>query len=93
MKKMLMVFVLAFASLQVQAQPDSYATCIGCHGAGGEGGVGPQLDGQTSENIVEKLNKYRAGEQVGPMTAMMAPMAASLTDEQIKELGDYLSSL
>ncbi len=71
----------------------SYATCVGCHGAAGEGGVGPQLAGQAAADIIAKLNKYKAGEQVGPMTSMMAPMAAGLSDADIANIAAYTSSL
>jgi len=60
-----------------------YGSCVGCHGASGEGGVGPKLAGQTSADIADKLNKYKAGEQIGPMTPMMAPMAEGLSPDDI----------
>lgn len=67
-----------------------YATCIGCHGATGAGGVGPQLTGKTKDFLVDRIKTYRAGEQVGPMTAMMAPMVSSMTDEEIDRVVDYI---
>lgn len=76
----------------VQAGQPLYASCVGCHGVKGEGGVGPQLNAQSAENLEEKLIQYRAGETVGPMTAMMAPMAASLSDEDIKALSHYITT-
>jgi len=70
-----------------------YATCIGCHGAAGEGGVGPKLAGQAEADIASKLAQYKAGEQVGPMTAMMAPMAQGLSDEDINIVSAYIAGL
>ena len=35
-----------------------YAGCIACHGAKGEGGIGPSFKGQTSEYIASALNEY-----------------------------------
>ena len=67
-----------------------YSSCMGCHGMTGGGGVGPQLQGQSRDDIITKMTKYRAGEQVGPMTAMMAPMAANLKDAEIEALADYI---
>ncbi|WP_321323780.1 c-type cytochrome [Thiomicrorhabdus sp.] len=70
-----------------------YATCVGCHGAKAEGGVGPRLNNQKPEDIVAKLKKYKSGEQMGPMTAMMAPMASGLSDDDMKAIADYVTTL
>lgn len=78
------------ASVNGQA---AYATCLGCHGANAEGGVGPRLNDQTPEAIVAKLEKYKAGEQLGPMTGMMAPMAAGLTAADMKAISEYVVTL
>ncbi|SIO03265.1 Cytochrome c553 [Sulfurivirga caldicuralii] len=67
--------------------------CVGCHGANGEGGVGPKLAGQSAEDTAAKLHKYKAGEQVGPMTSMMAPMAAGLSDADIDNIAAYIATL
>lgn len=67
--------------------------CIGCHGAAGEGGVGPQLAGQAAADIIAKMHAYKNGEQVGPMTSMMAPMAAGLSDADIENIAAFTASL
>ncbi len=41
----------------------------------------------------QPLKKYKAGEQVGPMTSMMAPMAAGLSDADIENIAAYVSGL
>ncbi len=69
------------------------STCVGCHGANGEGGVGPKLAGQSAKAIAEKMHKYKAGEQVGPMTSMMAPMAAGLSDADIENIAAFIATL
>ncbi len=69
------------------------SSCAGCHGANGEGGVGPKLAGQSADDIKAKLHKYKAGEQVGPMTSMMAPMAAGLSDADIDNIAAYIATL
>ena len=69
-----------------------YATCIGCHGAAGEGGMGPKLAGQSIDALVTKLNLYKSGEQVGPMTAVMAPMAQPLSDAEILALAEHVQT-
>ena len=71
----------------------AYATCAGCHGGAGEGGVGPKLAGQAPADVVSKLQKYKAGEQVGPMTSMMAPMAAGLSDADMENIAAYVAGL
>jgi len=84
--------VAAVAAPKVKSGKSAYASCVGCHGAGGEGGVGPKLSGQTQSDIVAKLTKYKAGEQVGPMTAMMAPMAQNLSDGDIQVVAEYIAA-
>lgn len=69
-----------------------YSTCVGCHGAMGEGGVGPRLNNQTPADIVAKLELYKSGAEVGPMTAMMAPMAMPLSAEDMQVIADYITS-
>jgi cytochrome c len=92
MKNLLTLFLLS-ASVTVNASQELYATCAGCHGANGEGGLGPKLTGQTQEYVTDKLIQYRSGEQIGPMTAVMAPMAMTLTDEDIANLSAYISKM
>lgn len=75
-----------------QSGSSLYATCIGCHGATGGGGVGPKLAGQPKADLIAKLKQYKAGEQVGPMTAMMAPMASGLSDEEIETVSEYITT-
>ncbi|WP_019556542.1 c-type cytochrome [Thiomicrorhabdus arctica] len=81
---------------EVAAAPNGekiYATCVGCHGAKAEGGLGPRLNNQKPEDIVAKLKKYKAGEQMGPMTGMMAPMAAGLSEDDMKAIAEYVVTL
>ncbi|MBE0493251.1 MAG: cytochrome c [Thiomicrospira sp.] len=80
----------ANTTVAVASGQSLYSTCMGCHGATGSGGVGPQLTGKTKDFLVERMKAYRAGEQVGPMTAMMAPMVSGMTDEQIDRVVDYI---
>lgn len=82
----------AQAAGDASAGASAYGTCIGCHGSAGEGGVA-KLAGQTPAKIVELLHKYKAGEQVGPMTPMMAPMAAGLSDADIENIAAYAATL
>lgn len=89
----LVSFGMAAHAGDVNAGKGAYSTCMGCHGAGGEGGVGPAVKGKDAATLAGLMKKYRAGEQVGPMTAMMAPMAASLSDADIANLAAYMASM
>jgi len=101
MKKLLIAMsataLLSFGSAayagDAAAGQAAYATCVGCHGANGEGGVGPKLAGQSAAAIKDKLHKYKAGEQVGPMTSMMAPMATGLSDADIENIAAYVATM
>jgi cytochrome c553 len=66
-------------------------TCAACHGAQGQGGFGPKLQGQSADEITSKLLAYKAGETLGPQSALMWPTAKYLTDEQIDLIGAYIS--
>ncbi len=70
----------------------AYATCIGCHGENGEGGIGPKLAGQTTHEIIQKLTNYQAGKSMGPMTAMMAPIATGLSKRDMADIAAYTST-
>jgi len=70
-----------------------YAQCSACHGAQGQGGVGPMLAGKDAEYIVGRLTAYRNGEQVGAQSALMWGQAAGLSDTDIQDLADYISGL
>ncbi|MCF6346553.1 MAG: c-type cytochrome [Thiomicrorhabdus sp.] len=70
-----------------------YANCSGCHGENGGGGVGPALNTQASSDIADKLQRYKAGEQIGPMSGMMQPIAKNLSDAEIDAVSAYSSSL
>mgnify|MGYP006273038175 CR=1 FL=1 len=100
MKKLLLALtatsLMTMGSAQAgnaEAGKSAYSTCVGCHGAAGEGGVGPALAGRDTAEISDLLKKYRAGEQVGPMTSMMAPMAANLSDADIENIAAYVKTL
>lgn len=71
---------------------DKAATCAACHGQNGIGAspVWPTLAGQYESYLVHSLNQYRNGERTN---AVMAPMAAPLTDEDVVQLARYYASL
>ena len=69
-----------------------WAGCAACHGNNGGGGVGPALAGQTSDYIIEKLTIYRNGGEVGPQSALMWGQASMLSEDDIKNIGEFVQS-
>ncbi len=71
---------------------DKAATCAACHGQNGIGAspVWPTLAGQHEDYLVHALNQYRDGTR---KDAVMAPMAAPLTDEDVVALARYFAAL
>ena len=69
--------------------PAAVATCQACHGRDGVGimGMYPTLSGQHADYIEHSLNDYRKGVR---KNAIMAPFAAQLKPEEIKEVAEYL---
>ena len=72
------------------------ATCVACHGADGkttQQPIYPKLAGQHAAYLENAMKAYRDGQRSGGMAAIMAPMAASLTDADIANLAAYYASL
>jgi cytochrome c553 len=94
--------VLAIAQAKASAKADAspaelgkatYAGCIACHGAGGEGGVGPALAGQTMASIADKLMRYKNGETLGGQSNLMWAQASQLTANDIDNLAAFIETL
>ena len=68
------------------------ATCEACHGADGKGTnpMYPVLAGQYEDYLVHSLRAYRDGTR---KNAIMAGLAAPLTDEDIEDLAAYYASM
>ena len=71
--------------------PKAAQTCVACHGADGIGILPeyPNLAGQHDDYIENSLRGYRGGQR---KNAVMAGMAAALSDQDIQELAAYYSS-
>lgn len=88
----LMSFGFAAHAVDTAAGQEKFTTvCLACHGANAEGVVGPKLAGQSAEDLASKIHAYKNGEQRGPMTSMMAPMAAGLSEDDIANVTAYIA--
>lgn len=67
--------------------------CVTCHGKDGHGTspIYPNLAGQNATYLESAMKAYRAGEREGGMSAVMTPMAAALSDEDIIDIAEYYS--
>tara|TARA_B110000008_G_C16775421_1_gene486327 strand:- start:161 stop:484 length:324 start_codon:yes stop_codon:yes gene_type:complete len=71
-----------------------HKNCHNCHGRAGMGVASyPKVSGLDSSYIVDRLNRYRAGEKIGANSGLMIMMAKKLSDEEIDVLAAYLSSI
>jgi cytochrome c553 len=80
----------------------AYAVCSACHGAKGEGVKAlsaPPLVGTSDWYLVTQIKNFKAGIRganaaIDPTGASMAPMAATLVDEQaVKDVVSYIQKL
>lgn len=100
MKKLVIAALLA-APLMAQAQGDAEAgenkagVCASCHGMNGIGiaPMYPNLAGQKAMYLEVAIKAYRDGQRSGGNAAMMAPMVANLSDQDIADLAAYYANL
>jgi cytochrome c553 len=82
----------AFTQGDATAGATKAAACFACHGPGGNGAINPswpKLAGQHSSYIAEQLAEFKAGKRKNPV---MLGQAATLSDEDMKNLGAYFAS-
>jgi len=94
MKKLLITAIATtalFSSASFAQAPAKTATCVGCHGADGNSMVPnfPKLAGQHASYLEKQLKDFRDGFR---KDATMAPFAAGLTDEEIKEISAFYAA-
>lgn len=99
-KGLLVVALTSFAFLgssvvlagDAEAGKQKAATCEACHGADGLGTnpMYPVLAGQYEDYLVHALKSYRDGTR---KNAIMAGLAAPLSDADIKDLAAYYASM
>ncbi len=98
MKISIVLALMCSLSATVQAQDVAagkikYATCVACHGAQGQGGVGPKLQGQKAEVVVKKLTAYKNKQQAGAQSQLMWGIAGGLTPADINNIAAYTATL
>jgi cytochrome c553 len=82
----------AAAAKAGQGMENAHAMCIGCHGIPGyktafpEVYRVPKIAGQQPGYLINALKAYKSGERSHPS---MRGIAASLSDEDMKQLADY----
>ncbi|MBU6444058.1 MAG: c-type cytochrome [Alphaproteobacteria bacterium] len=93
----LLVGTSATAGTARPPEPNMVAgTCSYCHGKDGicPSAQFPNLAGQTQTYLVTQLQNFRGHMRGDPLAkAYMWSMAGSLSDQRIKRIADYLSSL
>jgi len=84
---------------QALAQSDEFSSirslwagCAACHGGQGQGGVGPMLAGQSSNDIINKLTIYKNNGQIGAQSALMWGQAAMLSEQDIETIGKFIEA-
>lgn len=100
MKKVLMVTAMCFAmgtvapamaEGNVSAGKTKSVACAACHGADGNSpsAMFPKLAGQGEAYLVKQLMNFKSGER---QNAVMAPMVAGLSDEDMADLAAFYAS-
>lgn len=94
------VFALALTGANAANAQDAAAgetlyqdVCKNCHGPTAKGMASfPKLVGNDAGYLVGRLEQYRAGEKVGPNSALMMPVASELSDKDIAALAKYITT-
>ena len=79
------------------AGAEVYKKCTGCHGADGQTkalGKSAVIAGESKDDLVTKISEYKAGTRdVAGMGNLMKGQVASLSDEDIQAVAQYISTL
>lgn len=102
MKLRVLVSALVMAALPFAAQAGDAAAgkakaavCTSCHGANGKAMIPtyPNLAGQNAQYLELAMKAYKTGQRTGGQAAIMAGMAAPLSDADIANLAAYYASM
>jgi len=70
--------------------------CTACHGADAKSPIMPQypkIAGQGKEYLVQQMTDIKSGARNNGQTAVMKGVIASVSEDEIKALAEYLSGL
>jgi cytochrome c553 len=82
---------VAQAAGDIQAGKAKAATCVGCHGADGQGvPPNPALAGKSEDQLAQAMKDYKSGKRDN---AIMKGMVAGLSDQDIANLAAYYASV
>ena len=97
MKQIVITMLFAGSTLLMADGAASYAKCANCHGSNGEKvalGKSAAIAGQDIDKTIEQLNGYKAGTlDIYGMGNMMRGQVASMDDEAIKEVAEYIAAM
>lgn len=85
--------LVSFASVAEEkntAEQTVQTVCAACHGADGNSAIAlnPNLAGQRSEYLLKQLTNFKEGKR---KNAVMQPMVANLSADEMKNLADYFA--
>jgi cytochrome c len=69
--------------------------CNTCHGPDGNKPLAPnypKLKGQNAQYIVAQIKAFKSGERKGALSALMAPMAATVSDAETEAIAKWLET-
>ena len=75
---------------------ENVAACAACHhseGYGNQPAGFPALRGLSASYVAQSLKDYRDGKRTAGKAALMTPLAAELTDDEIDALAAHIASL
>jgi cytochrome c len=69
--------------------------CPACHGPNGDAPLAPnypKLKGQNAPYIEAQIKSFKNGDRKGGLSSLMAPMAATVSDQEAAEIAKWLST-
>jgi cytochrome c553 len=92
MKKIILATTLLACSLFAS---EAYKKCAGCHGANGEKvalGKSKVIKDLSKQEFIDAMHGYKNGTYGGPMKGLMKGQAAPLSDAEIIEMAEFITS-